>query len=385
MSLASLRASAAPGAAVILTISKLRWHAPPQRTHHLVAAIAARRPTVFIEAPLAHAGPPHLLTHKPAPGLQVLRPTLMPSAPPAALGALLRRELPRLGITNPVVWTDSPDLLPLACVLPRTGLVLDACTGPPAHAADPSPCEPDVVFAAGPTLYEAWRGHHPRVHFLPNGVDLARFEGRRAGGPRPPVCAGDGPRLVCTTPVGAALDFELLAALADARPGWQFIMAGPLQGASAAALPRRPNLHWLGSRHEAVLPALLAGCQVGLLPLLTGGRTRFLNPVQTLEYLASDLPVVSTPVPDVVMLHGHIVRVAAGAPAWIDACDTALAEGVQGRCRRLMDGARTLSMQSWSRMADRALAAIDGVLAAPAARGVIAAPALDAPHLAHAA
>ena len=78
-----------------------------------------------------------------------------------------------------------------------------------------------------------------------------------------------------------------------ARP----VMAGLLAGVSAhidADLPRAKNIHWLGQKQYADLPAYLSGWDVALMPFAINEATRFISPTKTPEYLAGGRPVVSS-------------------------------------------------------------------------------------------
>ena len=66
----------------------------------------------------------------------------------------------------------------------------------------------------------------------------------------------------------------------------------------------RPNIHYLGQRPYDDLPAYLAGWDVCLLPFAMNDATRFISPTKTLEYMAAERPIVSTPITDVVSAYG---------------------------------------------------------------------------------
>jgi UDP-galactopyranose mutase len=55
------------------------------------------------------------------------------------------------------------------------------------------------------------------------------------------------------------------------------------------------------------LPEIMGGFDVALMPFALNDATRSISPTKTLEYLAADLPVVSTRVPDVVADFGAVV------------------------------------------------------------------------------
>jgi len=103
-------------------------------------------------------------------------------------------------------------------------------------------------------------------------------------------------------------------------------MVGPVVKISEDDLPKRPNIHYLGGKTYAELPAYLSGWDVALMPFAMNESTEFISPTKTPEYLAGGKPVVSTPVKDVVRHYGHLegVNIAATADEFVAACDEAL-------------------------------------------------------------
>ncbi len=96
------------------------------------------------------------------------------------------------------------------------------------------------------------------------------------------------------------MNLDLIDQLAQIRPDWQFVMLGPVVKIDPATLPQRANVHWLGGKDYKDLPAYLAGWDAGIMPFALNEATRFISPTKTPEFLAAEIPVVSTPIRDVV-------------------------------------------------------------------------------------
>ena len=124
--------------------------------------------------------------------------------------------------------------------------------------------------------------------------------------------------------VDERLDYDLIAALADAPGVGSVVLVGPDDQGRSGALPRRPNLHYLGQKSYADLPAYLKGFDVCLMPWALNEATRTISPTKTLEYMAGGKPIVSTAVADVVRDHGDLVFVAEDRDQFIELCSTAL-------------------------------------------------------------
>ena len=122
------------------------------------------------------------------------------------------------------------------------------------------------------------------------------------------------------------MDLALLAEMADAHPEWSIVMVGPVVKIDPADLPKRANLHYLGGKTYAELPAYLAGWDVAIMPFAINESTRFISPTKTPEYLAGGKPVVSTAIVDVKRHYGELeaVQVADTHAEFIQACEAAL-------------------------------------------------------------
>jgi glycosyltransferase involved in cell wall biosynthesis len=102
------------------------------------------------------------------------------------------------------------------------------------------------------------------------------------------------------------LDIDLVAKVADLRPDWQFVIIGPVVKIDPKSLPQRPNLHWMGARSYSELPSYLSGWDVAFMPFARNEATRYISPTKTPEFLAAGVPVVSTPINDVIRPYGQM-------------------------------------------------------------------------------
>ncbi|WP_284616703.1 glycosyltransferase [Aquabacterium humicola] len=387
----------------LVVYSHLRWSFVRQRPQHLMTRLAAHYDIHFIEQPQECTGSPRLAVRHVAPGVTVLTPQMAGAAGFAEpddggkprLPALLAGAAREHGLRDALAWLTTPLALPLAESLAPRFVIYDCMDELAAFdGAPPGLSElesrllqrADLVFTGGPALFEARRRRHPQVHCLPDAVDAAHFAPSSLDASDPPWAQAEAlqrdlprPRLGFFGVIDERLDLALIAAVADARPHWQIVMAGPVLGIEASLLPQRPNIHWLGLQPYARLPYLMAGWDICLLPYALNDATRFTSPTKTLEYLAGEKPVVSTPLPDVVLLYGSVVRLAQGCIDFVAACEATLAESRRERSRRVMDMLQTVSMHSWDRTAQTVHELIAEALQRQDAGG--GRPALPPPHL----
>ncbi len=206
----------------------------------------------------------------------------------------------------------------------------------------------DLVFTGGVSLFEAKRHRHANVHAFPSGVDTAHFlKARSIRTDFEEHTRIPRPRLGYAGVIDERLDLDLIDQVAKRRPGWQLVMIGPVVKIDPDSLPRHDNLHWLGLKDYRDLPRYFAGWDVGLLPFALNDATRFISPTKTPEYLAAGLPVVSTPIRDVVRPYGDLglARIARGADEFVVACEQSMAYGMSHKWRRRADA--YLETLSW--------------------------------------
>jgi glycosyltransferase involved in cell wall biosynthesis len=365
-----------------------------QRPQHLLTRLASHFRVLFIEEPIRDEGTPRLEAIEGAAGVTVLRPhTPLASAgfaddQLALIAPLVAEHLARHGIADYFAWFYTPMALPLLDRLDPLAIVYDCMDELSAFAGAPPELREreaeliqraDLVFTGGPSLYEAKRRLHPRVLCLPSSVDAAHFalEGRLdddAQAERARALQGHiaEPRLGWFGVIDERMDLDLVRRLADADPAWNIVMVGPIVKIDPQSVPQRPNLHWLGQQAYELLPRLIEGWSVGLLPFALNESTRFISPTKTLEYMAAGKPAVSTAIKDVATLYGDVVRIARTPDDFVAACRDALAETPAERRDRLLAMQASVARSSWTRTAETIHGALEDVLAAKE-RGRVAA------------
>jgi UDP-galactopyranose mutase len=360
------RDAAAPP--LLLVLSHLRWDFVFQRPQHLMSRAAAAYDVLFLEEPVEEAGAlPRLETMNRADGVMVARPVLPPGLSPQAVAiaqrALLDEALLPFAGRRRVLWFYTPMAMEFAGDLHADVTVYDCMDELSAfRGAPPGMIEnerrllarADLVFTGGRSLYEAKLGRHSHLHCFPSSIDAKHFGQARRAPEEPEALRGIAhPRLGFFGVVDERMDLGLVEQLAALRPAWQLLMIGPVVKIDPAALPRAANIHWLGARDYRELPRHLAHCDLGFMPFAINEHTRFISPTKTPEFLAAGLPVVSTPVTDVVRDWGDpgLVEIAADAEAMAAKAEMLLArpraEWLARVDARIADGSWDLT---WARM-----------------------------------
>ncbi len=143
---------------------------------------------------------------------------------------------------------------------------------------------------------------------LGNGVEGAHFET-----PRPvptDLAALPRPLIGYVGLLSHFLDFDALEAIRRARRGGTLVLIGPGSPATDARvreLASREGVAVLGPRPYADVPAYMQALDVGLIPFRADDPfVQGINPNKVYQYLAAGLPVVTTPVLDLVAAPPHL-------------------------------------------------------------------------------
>jgi len=345
----------------IICLSRLRWDFAGQRSRRLMSRSARERRVFFVEEPVFGATVSGLDIRRRDCSVFVVTPHLREESDdaeaPAVEQALLLDELfLEYEVCDYILWYYTPTAVAFTWRLDPLLVVYDCMDEPSAFKSAPTGAKrreaellklADVVFTRGHGLYEAKRRFHHNVHPFPDGVDLEHFRQARRGIAEPVDQARiRRPRLGFSGVIDERLDWELLAAIAEARPDWQIVMIGPVVEIDPAELPRRHNIHYLGDRSYKDLPAYFSGWDVAVAPFARNESTRLIAPAETSEYLAAGVPTVSTSIHDVELLYGRrgLVKIA-------DATDEFVAEA-----ERLMNRRGDYDYDAWLDRVDETLA-----------------------------
>jgi UDP-galactopyranose mutase len=352
---------------------------------------ARDRRVFFIEEPVCDAGPARANVRQ-SDGVHIVVPHLPDGsardgeAQAAMVRKLLAGVVGGYNVRAPIAWFYTPMALPLLQDIRPSAVVYDCMDELSGFAHAPEGLRDlerallsraDVVFTGGHALYEAKRDLHPNVHPIPSSVDVAHFaSGARAGSTPADQRALARPRIGFCGVIDERMDIALLDAVARRKPEWQFVMIGPVVKIDPAALPRRANIHYLGMKSYAELPAYLGGWDVAILPFARNDATRFISPTKTPEYLAAGCPVVSTSIRDVVRPYGEggLVSIADDPDAFAAAIAHALTPAGRAGVQRAQGLLQTMS---WDRTFGEMRLQVDQVLRVdggrPAARPALVA------------
>ena len=361
-----------------ICLSHLRWDFVYQRPQHLLSRFAKNGRVFFFEEPIFSDEPTYLDLSRREDNLTVVVPHISQldcknSNPAEIQQVMLDKLIQSEHINDFVLWFYTPMALDFTSHLKPSAIVFDCMDELSAFKfAPPELIEnenrllkiADLVFTGGQSLYEAKKDKHPQVFAFPSSIDTTHFELARSISEEPQDQQNIlHPRLGFCGVIDERIDTELLAKVANMRSEWQFVMIGPVVKISEEDLPRRANIHYLGSKDYQELPAYMAGWNVGIMPFALNEATQFISPTKTPEYLAAGLPVISTPIRDVVRPYYDLglVYIANSAEDFSSLGEKAMDEISEERQKRIDE---FLAQNSWDKTWAQMKRLIDTVIAA---------------------
>ncbi len=170
----------------------------------------------------------------------------------------------------------------------------------------------DVVIVSAEKLYGSKKQFNSNTHIIRHGTDWHHFRtaldaatkipGEIAGLPRP-IIGFHGL-------LADWVDFDLIKKTAEHFKTGSVVLIGKIAvdaEEKVKVLDEVENIHFLGRKPYAELPAYCKGFDVALNPFTINELTLAANPLKVREYLAAGLPVVSTDIPEVRVLADCLV------------------------------------------------------------------------------
>jgi glycosyltransferase involved in cell wall biosynthesis len=320
----------------LFCFSHLPWSFVFQRPQHLMTRAAREFQTWYVEEPAHLEGPPFLRILRDPSGVSVVKPYLScecETEKNAQLATMVARLISELRPRRLIAWYYTPMALEFTQDLEADRYVYDNMDELSTFAGAPPGLveweerllrKCDVVYVGGHSLYQAKRARHDNIHVFPSSVDASHFRRARSIF-EDPLDQRDipHPRLGFFGVIDERMNLDLVARIAALRPRWSLVMIGPTAKIDPADLPCAANIHWLGCKDYSELPAYLAGWDVGVMPFAINDATRYISPTKTPEFLAAGVPVVSTPITDVVKPYGAagLVEIADDAEGFVERID----------------------------------------------------------------
>jgi glycosyltransferase involved in cell wall biosynthesis len=245
------------------------------------------------------------------------------------LVAQLRMAMLALHISRPILWIAIPTAAEMAGRLGEKLLLYqvsdkyDANEDSALSAQIIRKYDRQLKDAAAVVLYSGRKlfreATEPHRFFLEQAVDFEHFSDLNVK-PAPELDRIPHPVLGYFGSIDFVMDIELMAEVAQLRPGWHWVLLGLK---SNLVRINAPNIHFLGSRPYSELPRYIRQLDICVLPWRENNIfTSYGSAIKVREYLATGKPVVMAPLYEYLDTPG--VRFYRGSQEFITQVEAAL-------------------------------------------------------------
>lgn len=351
------------GRSVICFAGEDWWYHHPHSKNHIMKRLARRNKVMFINsismglpsvrsrdffAKIRRKLKSYLKFVRRSPeGIWVVTPIVTPFFS-SRLGRTLNRILLilqlrllmlLLGFRNPILWVAIPTAKDIVGNLNESLLIYQVSDKYEANAMDHGERgkliselheqlqrAAHIVYYSGRRLFEEAK-YREKSYLLEQAVDFEHFSSVTRDTFNPPEEINSIPKPVLGY-FGAIeswlVDEKLIAYVSKKRPHWHWVFLG--LKTHRLAVEELENVHFLGSKNYADLPAYASCFDVCVLPWVTDNEfVSYGSAIKVREYLATGKPVVITPLYEYEPMDG-IVRIARSYDHFIELCEEALQE-----------------------------------------------------------
>jgi len=247
----------------------------------------------------------------------------------------VKRAMRRLGFSRPINYVFLPSAGLIAGTLDEELVIYHCVDEYTAFSGMPSQAlagieeqlvrRANLVIVSADLLYRSKSRFNPHTVLVRHGVDFEHF--RRALDPSLLV-----PEDIAHLPrpiigffglIADWVDLDLLVRVAKQFSQGSLVLLGKAI-TDVSRLECLPNVHLLGRKPYASLPAYCKGFDVALMPFRINELTLNANPLKVREYLAAGLQVVSTAIPEVEVL--GLCRIGSDHDGFVQEVKLALAD-----------------------------------------------------------
>lgn len=285
-------------------------------------------------------------------------------------GTLMRRILRSLGfssLTPRVVWTSSPFHFYYRNLVEEKLTVYDCYDdysiiggGPPdrdtLELERYYASQVDIILTAARRQYERLEPRNANIHYFPNAVDFYFFNQATKKSIAIARALKDIPKPIVGLMGGISnwYNFEMLQEVVSSRRDWSFVFIGQLFPNAKdymTTLQNFPNFHFLGWQKFEDLPRFLKGFDVAIMPYRLSDLGHSVHPDKMYQYMAAGLPIVATPIREVVQF-SNVIELAQGGGNFCAAIERSL---YQRNYAKIHKGIAIAQRESWNARAETAV------------------------------
>lgn len=138
-----------------------------------------------------------------------------------------------------------------------------------------------------------------KAQYLPNAVDDRLFNSQKKYRKPKDLKQGGKTLLYYGSLWGQWFDWDVIDGIARQNPDFHVYLIGDNEHVKHKEAILPSNVHFLGAKLQAELPAYLAHTDIAMIPFKVDEIGEYVSPLKIFEYIAMNKVVLSTPLPDI--------------------------------------------------------------------------------------
>lgn len=138
-----------------------------------------------------------------------------------------------------------------------------------------------------------------KIIYAPNAVDDSVFDPRKEYEKPDDFIAGQKTLIYYGSLWGEWFDWDLVFGIAKKNPKYSILLIGEEKCVMEKVRKAPKNVHFLGIKKQADLPAYLKFADIALIPFKVDKIGKYVSPLKIFEYISMDKVVISTSLPEV--------------------------------------------------------------------------------------
>lgn len=206
----------------------------------------------------------------------------------------------------------------------------------------------DLVLSTARSLYDRHKQDNANTHYFSNAVEFELFD--KANDPATQVAEQlfyiPKPIIGFMGHLCDWFDFSLLLELIIIRPQWSFVFVGEVANnvhKEVVKMKQHQNVIFLGWQKYETLPGILKGFDAAIMPYKMNALMQSVNPDKMYQLMAAGVPIVSTPIPEVLRF-SDVISIARDATDFTQQLESCLYQRNSSRRERMISLA---SKESW--------------------------------------
>jgi hypothetical protein len=147
----------------------------------------------------------------------------------------------------------------------------------------------NIVFVDNMATYYDYINYNTNIFYIPQGVNIAEFF---------PLYFSEKKYIGYIGNLHSAIDYDLLNSLIDFNSNEKFLIIGNILDNKANKIIRKKNVTYIKNIPKSELNIFLSQMKIGLIPYKINEITCGVFPTKFFEYIAADLPVLTTSLPE---------------------------------------------------------------------------------------